>query len=83
LGDNFRWERGKSGPLPEAEATLNRMRELLTHIDTLIDPADLPKFLMTPNPMMDGFPPMDLLHSGYAFRRLIELVDKAKFGEYS
>ena len=78
-----RWERGTGEPSEDAEAKLYRMNDLLRHIDTLMAADDLPKFLMTPNPAMDGFPPMDLLQSGYAFRKLVELVEKAKSGEYS
>ncbi len=78
-----RWERGTGNTSEDAEAKLHRMDSLLRHIDTLIAPEDLARFLMTPNSAMDGFPPMDLLQSGYAFRKLVELVEKAKSGEYS
>jgi hypothetical protein len=33
--------------------------------------------------MMANFPPTDLLQSGYAFRKLIELVEKTKHGDFS
>ena len=78
-----RWERGISGPSPEAEEKLRRMEILLEHIGTLIAREDLPKFLLTPNPAMANFPPTDLLQSGYAFRKLIELVEKTKHGDFS
>ena len=78
-----RWERGISQPSPEADEKLRRMEILLKHIDTLIDREDLPKFLFTPNPAMANFPPADLLQSGYAFRKLIELVEKTKHGDFS
>ena len=78
-----RWERGISEPSPEAEEKLRRMEVLLKHIDTLIAREDLPKFLFTPNPAMANFPPTDLLQSGYAFRKLIELVEKTKHGDFS
>ena len=29
------------------------------------------------------FPPTDLLQSGYAFRKLTELVEKTKHGDFS
>ncbi|MFN7920002.1 MAG: hypothetical protein U0Q16_07895 [Bryobacteraceae bacterium] len=73
---------GFSDPEVDAEK-LRRLDDLLIHIDTLIAPADLPKFLLTPNPVLDGFPPSDLIQSGFAYRRLVELVEKAKSGEYS
>ena len=78
-----RWERGQSQPSAEAEEKLRRMEILLKHLDTLIAREDLPKFLLTPNPAMDNFPPSDLLQSGYAFRKLIELVEKTKRGDFS
>jgi transcriptional regulator with XRE-family HTH domain len=78
-----RWERGVSEPSAEAEERLGRMEVLLKHIDTLIAREDLPKFLFTPNPAMANFPPTDLLQSGYAFRKLIELVEKTKHGDFS
>ena len=37
----------------------------------------------TPNPAMANFPPTDLLQSGYAFRKLIELVEQTKHGDFS
>ena len=35
------------------------------------------------NPAMANFPPTDLLQSGYAFRKLIYLVEKTKHGDFS
>ena len=78
-----RWERGITEPSPEAEEKLRRMEILVKHLDTLIDREDLQKFLFTPNPAMANFPPTDLLQSGYAFRKLVELVEKTKHGEFS
>ena len=78
-----RWERGISNPPPEAEEKLRRLAELLEHLGGLIAPADLPQFLLTPNPAMQNFPPYDLLQSGYSFQKLIELVEKTKSGEFS
>src|SRR5450432_2216248 len=78
-----RWERAISEPSPEAEEKLRRMEVLLKHIGTLIAREDLPKFLFTSNPSMANFPPSDLLQSGYAFRKLIELVEKTKHGDIS
>jgi len=78
-----RWERGISNPPPDADEKLHRLAELLRHLDGLISPSDLPKFLMTPNPAMQNFPPYDLLQSGYSFLKLIELVEKTKAGEFS
>ena len=78
-----RWERGLSEPPAEADEKLRRMEILLKHIDTLIAREDLPKFLLTPNPAMANFPPADLLQSGYAFQKLIELVEKTKHGDFS
>ena len=78
-----RWERGVSETPPEAEEKLRRMEILREHIGTLIAREDLPKFLFTPNPAMANFPPVDLLQSGYAFQKLIELVEKTKHGDFS
>lgn len=78
-----RWERGISEPSPEADEKLRRMEILLNHIGILIAREDLPKFLFTPNPAMANFPPTDLLQSGYAFRKLVELVEKTKHGDFS
>ena len=78
-----RWERGVSATPPEAEEKLRRMEILLQHLDSLIAREDLPKFLFTPNPAMANFPPVDLLQSGYAFQKLIELVEKTKHGDFS
>ena len=68
-------------PPEEAEEKLRRMEILREHIETLIAREDLPRFLFTPNPAMANFPPSDLLQSGYAFQKLIELVEKAKHGD--
>ena len=78
-----RWERGLSNPPEEAEEKLRRMEILREHIGTLIAREDLPRFLLTPNPAMANFPPSDLLQSGYAFQKLIELVEKTKHGDFS
>ncbi len=78
-----RWERGISEPPPEAGEKLHRLEVLLKRLDRLIAKADLPMFLLSPNPAMNNFPPSDLLQSGYAFQKLLELVDKTRHGEFS
>lgn len=78
-----RWDRGLSEPPPEIGEKLHRMEVLLKHIGAMIAKQDLAKFLLTPNPAMNNFPPSDLLQSGYAFQKLIELVEKTKHGEFS
>lgn len=78
-----RWERGVTATPPEAEDKLRRLEILREHIGTLIAREDLPKFLFTPNPTTANFPPADLLQSGYAFQKLIELVEKTKHGDFS
>ena len=63
-------------------AARRRKQELLKHLDGMIAAKDLPKFLSA-NPVMDHLEPAGPPQSGQAIRKLIELVEKTKQGEYS
>lgn len=76
-----RWERSIAKPGPETQARLERLRTLLDHIGDALAAEELPRFLRTPQPLLRGYRPVDLLHSGYAFEDLLAFVESAKSGD--
>ncbi|MBI4542957.1 MAG: helix-turn-helix transcriptional regulator [Gemmatimonadetes bacterium] len=76
-----RWERSIAKPAPETRARLERLRTLLDRIGNALPVQDLPRFLQTPQPLLRGHRPVDLLQSGYAFEDLLAFVESAKSGD--
>jgi transcriptional regulator with XRE-family HTH domain len=76
-----RWERKVTEPNPEKQAILHRLRELIKRIGKAIPEERLVNFLMTPNPLLRGYRPVELLESDYSFEDLLSFVEAAKSGD--
>lgn len=76
-----RWERRTVTPTPAATAAVERLETLASRIDTAIKPANFTRFLLTPNPALRGYPPLELLHSAYSFEDLLDFVESAQSGD--
>lgn len=76
-----RWERSVATPGPETRARLERLRTLLDRVGDALAAEELPRFLQTPQPLLRGYRPVDLLQSGYSFEDLLAFVESAKSGD--
>ncbi len=76
-----RWERHIAQPGPEVDARLKRLAELVDRIAKALPHAELPAFLHTPQPLLRGYRPADLLSNDYSFQDLLAFVDGAKSGD--
>jgi DNA-binding XRE family transcriptional regulator len=76
-----RWEREVSKPSAHLEARLKRLEKLLDHIGNALPRREMPRFLQTPQPLLRGYKPIELLESDYAFEDLLAFVDAAKSGD--
>ena len=76
-----RWERSVAKPGPETQARIKRLRQLVDRIGGALPAEELPTFLQTPQPLLRGYWPADLLQSGYAFEDRLAFVESAKSGD--
>lgn len=76
-----RWERHIAQPSPDAEARLRRLNELVDRIEQALPESEVPKFLQTPQPLLRGYRPIDLLSNEYSFQDLLAFVESAKSGD--
>lgn len=76
-----RWERRIAQPSSEVDARLKRLAELVDRIAKALPHAELPAFLHTPQPLLRGYRPADLLSNDYSFQDLLAFVDAAKSGD--
>jgi len=76
-----RWERKTNEPDQEKLARLRRLKELIGRIGKAIPEQELVPFLTTPNPLLRGYRPADLLESDYSFEDLLAFVESAKSGD--
>jgi transcriptional regulator with XRE-family HTH domain len=73
-----RWENKASKPDAERLARLKRLKELIRRTGKAIPEEEVVPFLTTPNPLLRGYRPADLLESDYSFQDLIDFVEAAK-----
>ena len=76
-----RWERAVTNPNPEHLEKLKRLKILITRIEDALPASEFMHFLTTPHPLLRGYPPMDMLNSGYSFEDLLTFVEAAKSGD--
>lgn len=76
-----RWERQIAQPNPDVEARLRRLNELVDRIEEALPESEVSRFLQTPQPLLRGFRPIDLLGNDYSFQDLLAFVDSAKSGD--
>jgi uncharacterized protein (DUF2384 family) len=76
-----RWERHITEPGAETEARLKRLSELVGRIGAALPEAEVRWFLQTPQPLLRGYRPIDLLGNDYSFEDLLAFVDAAKSGD--
>lgn len=76
-----RWERHIARPNPDVEARLRRLNELVDRIEEALPESEVSRFLQTPQPLLRGFRPIDLLGNDYSFQDLLAFVDSAKSGD--
>lgn len=76
-----RWERQTAKPTPDAAARISRLAQLSERIGDAIPPERLVAFLSTPNPLLRGYAPIDMLGSPYSFEDLLAFVDGALSGD--
>jgi transcriptional regulator with XRE-family HTH domain len=76
-----RWERHIAQPTTDVEARLRRLNELVNRIEAALPESEVSRFLQTPQPLLRGFRPIDLLGNDYSFQDLLAFVDSAKSGD--
>jgi len=76
-----RWERQIAHPSQEVEARLKRLIELVARIGDALPESEVPKFLQTPQPLLKGYRPIDLLSNEYSFQDLLAFVESARSGD--
>jgi DNA-binding transcriptional regulator YiaG len=76
-----RWERQTAMPTPDAASRIGRLAQLSKRIGDAIPPESLVAFLSTPNSLLRGYAPIDMLGSGYSFEDLLAFVDSALSGD--
>ena len=76
-----RWERRVAKPGLETQARIDRLGQLVDRIGGALPAEELRRFLQTPQPLLRGHRPADLLQSGYAFEDLLAFVESAKSGD--
>jgi DNA-binding transcriptional regulator YiaG len=75
------WERQIAHPSQEVEARLKRLIELVARIGDALPESEVPKFLQTPQPLLRGYRPIDLLSNDYSFQDLLAFVESARSGD--
>ena len=78
-----RWERGLARPTEDSVVRMERLLEVEKRIKPALREGAFKRFLFAPHPMLDNFPPADLLQSGYSFQRLLGFVENALGGDVS
>ena len=76
-----RWERGLARPTEDSVIRMERLMEVEKRIKPALREGSFKRFLFAPHPMLDNFPPADLLQSGYSFQRLLGFVENALGGD--
>jgi len=76
-----RWERGQARPTEDSVIRMERLLEVEKRIKPALRDGAFKRFLFAPHPMLDNFPPADLLQSGYSFQRLLAFVENALGGD--
>lgn len=78
-----RWEGNHSAPAPKKTIMLERLNRLLELLSEVIVEEDIPRWLVTPRSEFDGYRPAELLDNDFAFGKVEDLVESAKWGAYS
>ena len=76
-----RWERQTARPTPDAVAKIGRLAELSRKMGDAIPPEKFVRFLSTPDSLLRGYAPIDMLGSPYSFEILLAFVDSALSGD--
>ena len=69
-----RWERGQSKPGDDAMKRIERFLDIEALAAPALKPGGFRRFLETPHPVLKGYPPSDLLQSGFGFVYLKDFV---------
>jgi transcriptional regulator with XRE-family HTH domain len=76
-----RWERSISRPNAKTRDRLERLAEVVRRVGDAVPPEELPDFLLTPQPLLRGYRPVELLDSKYSYEDLLAFVENAKSGD--
>lgn len=68
------WESGKSLPAAPLQTFLANMLRIVDDVRQYAPPEEVVRWLTTPDPDFDDQPPMDLLASRYATKRLANVI---------
>ena len=60
---------------------LERLAEVVRRVGDAVPPEALPDFLLTPQPLLRGYRPVELLDSKYSYDDLLAFVESAKSGD--
>ena len=55
--------------------------DLVRRVGDAVPPEALPDFLLTPQPLLRGYRPVELLDSKYSYEDLLAFVENAKSGD--
>ncbi len=76
-----RWNQGKAFPRPGAERTLLELDYIVDELSDFYEPADARLWLYSPQKLLDGARPADLIQAGDT-QRVIEIIDQLRDGVY-
>lgn len=76
-----RWERRVADPGSEMQGRIRRMSQLLDEIGDALPRGEFSNFMQTPQPLLRGHCPTELLQSDYSFEDLLTFVESAKSGD--
>lgn len=76
-----RWLRNEATPRPASRERLLEIVAVLERLSTTLAPDAAHDWLFTPNPLLDHYKPVDLLHAG-EFRRVLALIDTLAEGVF-
>ncbi len=76
-----RWNQGKAFPRPGAEQTLLALEYIVDELSDFYEPADARLWLYSPQKLLSGARPADLIQAGDT-QRVIEIIEQLRDGVY-
>ena len=77
------WERGQAKPTDDALQRIERFLEIESLVGPALRAGGFRRFMETPHPILKGYPPSDLLQSGFGFLYLKDFAQSLLGGDMS
>lgn len=78
-----RWEEKRSRPTPAFHFRLRRLAQVIEMLQDVIVAEDIPEWIMSPHPALNGHAPISLLNTQYSFEEVKNLIEAIEWGNYS